>query len=53
MSAAHSTIMLSTSKRVSFEQQYILFFLIKYETVRINKELSLLRHLNLLYSQAT
>lgn len=53
MSATHSTIMLSTSKRVSCAQENIFFFLlIKNETLRINKELSLLQHLNPLYSEA-
>jgi hypothetical protein len=37
MGATHSTIMLSTSKRVSSAQQCYFFFLIKNETVRINK----------------
>lgn len=44
--------MLSTSKKVSCAQKYTFFLLIKNETLRINKELSLLQHLNALYSEA-
>jgi len=54
MSATHSTIMLSTSKRVtSAQQDFFFFWLIRNETVRINKEMSLLQHLNPLYSEGT